>query len=302
MFVTTDARVRAATIVDVPAFIEARLSLVAGVHVPDDVPPMSAMTAASAPARPPRDWFANPGFGETAADDPRLVYDAETGVTAAPLTVAPDGRIFGHIAAWRTCHTGYAECVNPPPSASGYRYFHVGAVECSDGSEVPTGRITLDTLHAGRRLSAVDTLAHYENTGLAVADVVAGEDIHGIWIAGALRSRVTDEQIRALRASPLSGDWRRIGGSLELVAALAVNTPGFPIPRALVASGEIQTLQTAGIAASEPAETLTTDELAILRRMAAREADASRARLADAEKARRRLLVASAAARINGGR
>src|SRR5699024_6608649 len=32
---------------------------------------------------------------------------------------------------------------------------------------------------------------------------------------------------------PLSGDWRTIGGNLELVAALAVNTPGFPI----VASG-----------------------------------------------------------------
>jgi hypothetical protein len=55
----------------------------------------------------------------------------------------------------------------------------------------------------------------------------------------------------ALRAASLSGDWRRIDGSLELVAALAVNVPGFPIPRtqasmaasaqtALVASGIVQ--------------------------------------------------------------
>jgi hypothetical protein len=301
MFVTTDGRIRAATIVDVPAFIGARLSLVAGLTVPDDAPPLSTIVAGAAPNRPPREWFGNPGFGDSAADDPRLVHDASTGITAAPLTVAPDGRIFGHIAAWRTCHTGYAECVNPPTSASGYRYFHVGAVVCADGTEVPTGRITLDTLHAGRRLSAVDTLAHYENTGLAVADVCAGEDAHGIWIAGGLRSRVTDEQIRALRASPLSGDWRRIGGSLELVAALAVNSPGFPIPRALVASGEIQTLQTGGIAPkTSDVEPLTEDEMAILRRMAAREAEASARRRADADTARRRLLVASAAARMHG--
>ena len=36
-------------------------------------------------------------------------------------------------------------------------------------------------------------------------------------------------------SSPVSGDWRRIGGSLEMIAVCAVNTPGFPIPRARVA-------------------------------------------------------------------
>jgi hypothetical protein len=49
---------------------------------------------------------------------------------------------------------------------------------------------------------------------------------------------VTAEQLAVLRAGALSGDWRRIGGNLELIAALAVTTPGFPIAReALVASG-----------------------------------------------------------------
>ena len=41
-----------------------------------------------------------------------------------------------------------------------------------------------------------------------------------------------------MRAAPLSGDWRRIGGNLEMVAALHVNTAGFPIPRMLAASLE----------------------------------------------------------------
>jgi hypothetical protein len=39
-------------------------------------------------------------------------------------------------------------------------------------------------------------------------------------------------KVDALRASgQLSGDWRRIGGALRLVAFLAVNHPGFPVPR-----------------------------------------------------------------------
>jgi len=45
-------------------------------------------------------------------------------------------------------------------------------------------------------------------------------------------------------SSPVSGDWRWIGGQLELIAVCSVNTPGFPVPRARVAfsSGEQRTL------------------------------------------------------------
>ncbi len=67
------------------------------------------------------------------------------------------------------------------------------------------------------------------------------EDAYGIVVAGAMRPNVTPEQVRELRASPLSGDWRPLQGRSELVALLAVNTPGFLIPRvasgALVAAG-----------------------------------------------------------------
>ena len=55
---------------------------------------------------------------------------------------------------------------------------------------------------------------------------------------------LTDEEIRDLKSAPMSGDWRRIGGNLELMAVLAVNLPGFPVLRtkALVASGATQSL------------------------------------------------------------
>lgn len=238
VMVTTDARLRALTIVATPAFAEARIQMTgdmtpAAEPTEDEMP--EELIAAAAPVLPPSGWFI----------DPKL--DGPT-----PLTITADGRVYGHLAVWGTCHTGFVgECVEPPASATNYAYFRTGAVRTSDKETVAVGRLTVDTTHAGRRLGAADTSAHYEHSGLAVADVAAGEDIHGIWVAGALRPNVTDDQIRALQASPLSGDWRRIGGNLELVAALAVNSPGFPVPRVLVAGGKVQTLQASGALAVE---------------------------------------------------
>jgi DNA-binding transcriptional regulator YdaS (Cro superfamily) len=102
--------------------------------------------------------------------------------------------------------------------------------------------------HADGELGYSAAAEHYDNVGTAVATVTAGEDEHGIWVAGALLADATETQIEALRQSPLSGDWRRIGGNLELVAAHAVNVPGFPVPRAraVVASGDQLSLVAAG--------------------------------------------------------
>ena len=246
----------------------------------DDMASVEDLTASSAVSRPPRGWFDDPGLSEPTA-----------------LTVTEDGRVYGHLAVWGTCHTGIADaCVTPPRSSSGYAYFRVGAVLCDDGSEVAVGRLTADTTHAGRRLSAVDTAAHYEHSGAAIADVAAGEDAHGIWVAGALRPGVSDEQVAALRASPLSGDWRSIGGSLELVAALAVNSPGFPVPRALVASGKTQSLQAAGV--FRPSDQLVDDlsdaDRRLLRAVLDRERRDAALRVRQAADARRRVRVAQA--------
>lgn len=156
-----------------------------------------------------------------------------------PLTVSEDGRVFGHLATWGTCHIGFSDvCVTPPRSATDYALFHVGEVLTSDGS-LPVGKITLGTGHAESRLGAHAAAEHYDHTGTVVAVVRAGEDAHGIWVAGLLTAGVTGDQIAELRRSPLSGDWRRVNGRLELVAALCVNVPGFPIPRAVAASAAV---------------------------------------------------------------
>src|SRR5690606_14619206 len=188
----------------------------------------TVVVAAGGPAVPPADWFT----------DPQL-----TGPT--PLTITDDGRVFGHIATWGTCHTGSTagSCVTPPRSATNYAYFRTGVRETT-GGDIPVGQITLGGAHADLPLAYRGAIEHYDDVATAVADVAAGEDAHGIWVAGALRPGVTDEQLLALRAASPSGDWRNIGGNLELVAAHAVNSPGFPVARvasgrrlALVASG-----------------------------------------------------------------
>jgi hypothetical protein len=187
------------------------------------------MIAGAIPAVPPAMWLANPKL---------------TGPT--PLTIDDDGRVFGHIAAWHVNHIGMTAGTKPPRSKSKYAFFHTGVLRADDGKDYPVGQLTLAGGHASLEASAMDAARHYDDTGSAIADVHAGEDTYGIWVAGSLRPSATPEQIRALRASAPSGDWRPINGALELVAVCQVNVPGFPIARAYVASGQVYALVAAG--------------------------------------------------------
>jgi hypothetical protein len=111
---------------------------------------------------------------------------------------------------------------------------------------MPVGQLTLAGGHASLQADAQAAAKHYDDTASAIADVHAGEDEYGIYVAGCLRPDATEAQIRALRASAPSGDWRPINGQLELVAVCQVNVPGFPIARAMVASGKVLALVAAG--------------------------------------------------------
>lgn len=188
----------------------------------------SVITPAVATKLPPRSWFSYPGSQG-----------------ATPLAVDPKtGQLFGYLASWGTCHIGFdGQCIQPPHSASNYAYFHTGVVETDEG-EIPCGVLTLGTGHADLRLGHRPAAAHYDDTGTQVARVVAGEDEYGIWVAGQALP-VSEGAFAAFRAAAPSGDWRRIAGHQELVAALMVNVPGFPVPRpALAASGGLVTAMT----------------------------------------------------------
>jgi hypothetical protein len=191
---------------------------------PDDI-------EASAPVRPPADWFTDPRLNEP-----------------TPLTVTADGRVFGHGALFNKCHAGIGDtCVMAPRNVTGYKYFKNGQVLTADGKMVKIGKITMGTGHAGTGLRGIPAAAHYDNTGTQIALVNVGEDRHGIWLAGSVVPGATEEQIAELRRSPVSGDWRRMEGRLELVAALAVNTPGFPIVASLEGSDEVECIIAAGV-------------------------------------------------------
>lgn len=182
-----------------------------------------SLVAGAAPLNPPKAWFA----------DPQLPGPTK-------VRVDENGRVFGHLALFGSCHLTFANtCVTVPRSNRAYADFHAGSTKTGEGVVIDTGVLTVDTGHADTTWALVDKVkAHYDNTGTAAATVRAGEDAYGVWVAGALVPGADEELAQKLRRSPLSGDWRRIGGGLELVAALGVNRPGY----AITASGEEQFL------------------------------------------------------------
>ena len=221
--VITKWRIAGATLVAIPAFADVSVTL-----DPMPVEPMADVAepapdwlyASAAPQLPPSDWFRQP-------DLDRLT----------PVTVSDSGRVFGHIAGWETCHVGLPGCVTAPASQSGYAYFHVAEQSTQDGYVLPVGTLVAGPRHADPQLAFQAATQHYDDPGAAVARVVAGEDEYGIWVAGWILPDATEAVKQVFRTSPVSGDWRRVGGSLELIAVCSVNTPGFPVPRARVAFG-----------------------------------------------------------------
>lgn len=218
-------------------------------ETPEDAAQLALVAAAiSAPVAPPAVWFANPQFDEI-----------------TPLMVGDDGWVRGHLARWGVCHTSFPGTCVTPPHEDEFSYFTTGELATREGTRVPVGQLTLGTGHAPAGLGARPAAVHYDHTGYAVADVAAGADAHGIWVAGALCPDVDEITVRRLRASALSGDWRRIGGALRLVAALVVNVPGFPIPRTKTRTTDgVQTaLVAAGVvsgAEERPSSTLTPEQ------------------------------------------
>lgn len=165
-----------------------------------------------------------------------------------PITIDDDGNVYGHIAGWTTCHQAFADyCQTPPRSQTNYALFHTGAVRLSDGTDLPVGKLTLGAGHADSKMGVRGATAHYDNSATAVVVCRAVEDKWGIQVSGRVIPGTPQEKVEELRRSPISGDWRAYRGNLELVAGLAVNSPGFPIPRTMVAS--VDSVQVALVAA-----------------------------------------------------
>lgn len=224
--IITSARIAGATLVSIPAFAEVSITL-----DPYPVPEMEpdrvevaedlewigsyALTASADVSRetlPPLEWFTRPE-------------------TVGPVTVTEDGRVFGYAALRNVCHVGLPGCTTMPSSLTDYAHFLRKPQMTRDGTVVPTGVITVGGGHADPSLGLVPALAHYDDVGAAVAKVFAGEDEHGLWVAGWVLPYADPVKVQQLSDLDVSGDWRQAGGNLELIAICAVNTPGFPVLR-----------------------------------------------------------------------
>lgn len=229
-----------ATLVPFPAFAEARVSVVTASamslvrQTPENTTGPArerflTLVAGAGPLKPPSDWFRDPYLKEL-----------------TPLTITKEGRVYGHLADWDGCHTGFqGVCVPPFRSYSDYAYFNVGEIETSDGDLVPCGKLMFcmnGNGHAPIDESMLydEIQRYYDDATKVGAFVRAGSDKFGTWLAGSLRSGLSELEIQHLRTHPPSGDWRPIkNGPSDLVAAFSVPIPGFPIARqglALVAS------------------------------------------------------------------
>lgn len=192
----------------------------------------AALVASGAPLAPPRDWFETPEPSKP-----------------TPITVTDDGRVFGHIADWRTCHTGFpGQCVTAPRSPSGYAYAHTGAVKTDDGAQVTVGRLTVGGGHASTApgVGFRAAMEHYDDASTTAAIGRFRDGKHGIWFSGSVVPGATEAQLAQLRRHPPSGDWRRIGGVQEMILAHSVNAPGFPVVSAGMERGELTSLVAAG--------------------------------------------------------
>lgn len=230
--------------------------------------PVNLVASAYGSLKAPAEWFS--------LEEPDHVV---------PLTITDDGQVYGHIAAWGVCHTNvsaYGECFMAPRSPSGYSHFLLGGVHTDDGRVVPTGSLTIGAGHANGRLSARQAARHYDNAASVFADVTVRDGEHGIWACGWVRPGTSEEMVVAARASKMSGDWRRYGAKgLDMIAALAVNAPGYEVQRiaASMQDGEVVSLVAAGMVEDQAENAI--DErvdyerlaVAVVERMEMREAE-----------------------------
>jgi hypothetical protein len=166
---------------------------------------------------PPLEAFTNPGFTEYT----HLTYEEHDWGT----------KVSGHIADWTSCHLGLPGCTTAPASFTGYAHFLTKEQRTEDGSVVPVGVLTAGDGHADPRFGIRPAQDHYDKPELAVAKVFAGEDEHGIWVSGWILPYADPVRVQMLKDLDVSGDWRRTGGNLEMIAACAVNTGAYTQPR-----------------------------------------------------------------------
>lgn len=236
-------RIRGATMVAFPAFVEAKLSFTnkemmtassCSCATEDDGDyEISGVMVASGeshtitiPNLPPAEWFQEP-------------VDVQA---KGALTITDEGRVFGWLAPAGVTHRSVRKTV-PMGGNVDYTRFMKGETIVAGGGRVVSGVITGNCGHADTE--NYGTLAnrkkHYDDSCSVFANIAVGQRPgKGVWVAGALKHGVTAEQVATAMGCSLSGDWQPHpdrAGVQEFIAALLVPVPGFAMARTQASVG-----------------------------------------------------------------
>ena len=177
----------------------------------------AAKNSLNIPVRPPSSWFDLPDF-EWGEFDNVDVLHADN-----------NGRFIGYLGFHGVPHGSFKGKKVYMPKEKSHDFFHLKSVTCEDGTKVLTGTITFDTEHSAKGSTPEQIKKHFEKTGWVAADVRIIDDGKGYLAVGALRPEITENQIREINGSCLSGEWEPEPGKTEnrLRAIAAVNIPAF---------------------------------------------------------------------------
>lgn len=255
-------RIRALTIVDTPAFVEASIRLVESEEdeSDEDVPKVTSQEFGDVTRgafndivkRTPEPDVSDSKSMMDILDELEPLIAASHSITIpdvppaewfdepqdlppfGAITVTDEGRVYGLLAPRNVAHRSYQnKRVTVPMGNVDYSRWMNRETIVQGGKRIMTGAITMDCGHASTdpRYDAQVSMDHYDNSCSIVATARIGENKHGVWVAGALLPDVTPAQITRMLACQLSGDWRKHRekpGWRELVGALLVPVPGFP--------------------------------------------------------------------------
>lgn len=226
-----DFKLGATTGVSTPAFAEAHATV-------EDLDDDELVASMLADPMDPLIVQAPEEFSITVAGEPVEELTA-SGATLAPfeafympeadgpqkIVVDPDGRVYGHLALWDSCHDGYSDrCMRVPRPNDGYASFNKPGVLTGRG-QVETGPIFAFGGHRPAK-SAKTIEQAYGGIENAWCDVRVTEGQFGPWISGVVRPGVSEETLYAVRASRISGHW--VNGKLK--AIVSVNVEGYDVP------------------------------------------------------------------------
>lgn len=216
-------RIRGATLVNLPAFVEASINLVDDGVIVASAESNGVIVADGShtiviPDLPPMEWFEEP------SEMPPI----------GAVWITDEGRIFGMVGPSDVAHRSFRDKkITIPMGNVDYTSWMNRPFIVEGGHRIRTGVITMDCGHMSAHASAdpVIRMSHYDNSCSIAAVVCVGESKkHGVpWVAGTILP-MSAEQLQRFMGCQLSGDWaphRERRGWKEFVAALAVPVPGF---------------------------------------------------------------------------